>query len=244
MYVLIDEKGNKRFVRGDAEDKDFVVDRAKLETSTGKMISIGGKRFLVMPASLLDKIESLERRAQIVLPKDSATVIFNCGIKSGDIVVEGGIGSGALTTALAHFIGPAGKVISYEVRDDFATIARWNLARAGLLDGVEIKIADISMGIEESDVDVVVLDLPEPWDVVVHAHKALKPGGHFCSLIPNSSQVVKTVEALQHNNFIEIITLENLQRTMLVKEGWMRPHEMLAHTCYMTFARKAVEGFN
>lgn len=244
MYVLIDEKGRKRFVKGSAEDDDFVIDRDKLSASSGKVISIGGKKFLVLPASLLDKIESLERRAQIVLPKDSSTVIFNCDIKSGDVVVEGGIGSGALTTALAHFVGSGGKVISYELREDFAAIARKNLERLELMDNVQIKIADITKGIDERDIDAVILDLPEPWEAVANAHKALKPGGHLCSLSPNSSQVIKTVEELQRLNFAEINTLENLQRTLLVKDEWMRPDKMLAHTCYITFARKTVEGFN
>jgi len=244
MYVLIDEKGKKIFMGGSAEDESLVISSEKLKSSVGKVIAIGGKRFLVLPASLMDTIENLERKAQIVLPKDSATVIFNCNIKSGDVVVEGGVGSGALTIALAHFVGPKGRVISYEIRNDFAAIAEKNLKRFGYIDRVQIKIADISKGIDEKDVDAVVLDLPEPWKAVVNARKALKPGGHFCSLVPNSSQVIKTVDVLKGNNFVEITTLENLQRSMLVKDEWMRPDKMLAHTCYMTFARKTVEGFN
>jgi tRNA (adenine57-N1/adenine58-N1)-methyltransferase len=244
MYVLIDERGTKWLVKGDGSDKDFVVDKGKLSASVGKVMNLGGKRFLVLDASPMDLIEGLDRKAQIVLPKDSATVVFNCDIKPGDIVVEGGIGSGALTIALAFSVGSLGKVVSYELREDFAAIARKNLERAGLSDRVEVRMADISEGIQEREVDSVVLDLPEPWKVVETAREALKPGGHFCSLSPNSSQVIRTVEELERNGFTEISSLENLQRTLLVKDGWMRPDKMLAHTCYMTFARRTVEGFN
>ncbi|MCK5548229.1 MAG: tRNA (adenine-N1)-methyltransferase [Thermoplasmata archaeon] len=244
MYVLIDDKGRKRFVQGSDEDKEFVIDKNKLEASLGRPIKIGGKRFLVLEASLLDIIESIERKAQIVLPKDSAIVIFNLALKSGDVVVEGGIGSGALTIALSHFVGTEGNVVSYELREDFAGIARKNLERAGFEKRVQIKIADITKDIEEKDVDSVVLDLPKPWEAVENAHKALKPGGHFCSLSPNSSQVTKTVDELRRLDFAEVNTLESMQRTMLVQDGWMRPDKMLAHTCYITFARKTVEGFN
>lgn len=244
MYVLIDERGNKWLVKGDGSDKDFVVDKGKLGANVGKVMSLGGKKFLVLDASPLDLVEGLERKAQIVLPKDSATVVFNCDIKPGDVVVEGGIGSGALTISLAASVGSLGKVVSYEIREDFAAIAMKNLGRAGLLDRVEVRMADISEGIQESDVDSVVLDLPEPWKVVEKAREALKQGGHFCSLSPNSSQVIKTVEELERNGFAGIYSLENLQRTLMVKDGWMRPDKMLAHTCYITFARKTVEGFN
>jgi tRNA (adenine57-N1/adenine58-N1)-methyltransferase len=244
MYVLIDERGTRWLVKGDGSDKDFVVDKGKLVASIGKVLGIGGKRFLVLDASPLDLIDGMDRKAQIVLPKDSATVVFNCDIKPGDVVVEGGIGSGALTIALVHSVGSLGKVVSYELREDFAAIARKNLERTGLLDRVQIKMADITEGIEERDVDSVVLDLPEPWKVVEKAREALKPGGHFCSLSPNSSQVIRTVEELERYGYVDIFSFENLQRMMLVKDGWMRPDKMLAHTCYLTFARKTVEGFN
>ncbi len=210
MYVLIDSRGTRWLLKGDGTDRDFVVDREKLGASVGKVLSLGGKRFLVLDASPLDLIEGLERKAQIVLPKDSATVVFNCDVKAGDLVVEGGIGSGALTIALATSVGSLGKVVSYEIREDFAAIAKKNLERVGLSERVEVRMADISEEIRESDVDSVVLDLPEPWKVVEKASEALKPAGHFCSLSPNSAQVIRTVEELERNGFAGIYSLENL----------------------------------
>ena len=244
MYALVDETGRKRLAGGKAGDGEFVIDGKRLQASEGKVLSIGGKRFLVLPASLLDRLECIERKAQIVMPKDAATVVFNCGIGPGSVVVEAGIGSGALTIALAHFVGPEGKVVSYEIREEFAALARRNLERAGLSDRVEVRLADVTKGIEERNADAVVLDLPTPWEAVAHARTALRPGGAFCSLSPNSAHVVRTVEELGRQGFVDVQTLENLQRRMLVRDGWMRPEETLAHTCYLTFARAAAEGFN
>jgi tRNA A58 N-methylase Trm61 len=38
---------------------------------------------------------------------------------------------------------------------------------------------DITLGIEEREIDRLVLDLPEPWQVVPEAVRALRTGGIF-----------------------------------------------------------------
>ena len=88
--------------------------------------------------------------------------------------------------------------------------------------------------------DAVILDLATPWLVVPHAYEALKPAGSFVSFSPTIDQVVKTVEALKENGFIEIETLECLLRGMQVERGKTRPQTLMTgHTGYITFARKA-----
>ncbi|MBA3044047.1 tRNA (adenine-N1)-methyltransferase, partial [archaeon] len=176
---------------------------------------------------------------QIILPKDSAIIMLYCDVKNGCRIVEAGVGSGALTIALANFVRPDGKIISYEKRNDFADFAKRNIENAGLGEYVEIKLGDVTESIDEKNADAVILDIPNPWDAVKNAYNALKVCGHFCSYSPTMNQVEKTVKTLKHD-FIEIKTFETLQREIVVGEGGVRPSfDMLGHTGYLTFARKA-----
>jgi tRNA (adenine57-N1/adenine58-N1)-methyltransferase len=207
----------------------------------GKIIEIGSKKFWILYPSLQDKLQGLKRMAQIILPRDSAQIIINCSIEPGHKVLEAGIGSGSLTIALASTIAPNGKVISYDNREDFIKHARNNLKVAELENFVETKLKDVTTGIEEKNLDAVILDIPNPWEAVGHAYKSLKPGGYFSSFSPLSTQVEKTVREIYKNKFIEVKTIENIQREIIVTENGMRPRfDMLGHTGYMTFARKVL----
>ena len=147
-----------------------------------------------------------------------------------------------MTTALAHYVKPEGKVCSYEIREEFQRTAEKNLRRANLIDFVELKSKDVTTGIDERDVDAVVLDLATPWLVAPHAYEALKASGIIVSFSPTIDQVVKTTEALKEQNFICIETVECLMRGMQVERGKTRPQTLMTgHTGYITHARKATK---
>ena len=217
--VLMDQRGGKRLVRlGEGMlkvDGLGVLDSAKLSSAIGKSVDIAGRKFLVLSASLLDHLEHMERGAQIITAKDSASIVQRCDIGAGDLVVEGGAGSGALTVVLARAVSPNGKVVSYDLRAEFAETARRNVERAGLSPVLELKIADINAGISERGAKAVVLDLPEPWRALAAAWEALAPCGHIGSYSPTMEQV---------------------------KETGTRPaFAALGHTGYITTARKVLE---
>jgi len=196
--------------------------------------------FTVLKPLLRDYIMKCVRKTQITYPKDIALIVIFSGIGPGSRVVEAGTGAGALTTALAHFVKPDGRIYSYEIREEFLKTAEKNLKRAGLIDFVELKNKDITAGINEGYVDAVILDLATPWLVVSHAYTALKPCGTIVSFSPTIDQVVKTVEALKENGFVDMETVECLMRGMQVERGKTRPQTLMtAHTGYITFARKA-----
>ncbi|MFQ6127282.1 MAG: tRNA (adenine-N1)-methyltransferase [Thermoplasmata archaeon] len=247
--MLIDPRGKKRIIplTGDITkvDRVGVLDTSKIDESTlGKEIKIGDTRFLVLEPSLLDKVQSISRKAQIILPKDAALIIVNCDIKPGSIVVEGGTGSGALTIVLANFVRPNGKVISYESRGDFQRIAGKNIENAGMLNLCSLVEGDITEGIAERDVDAIVLDIPNPWEAIELAHHALRPGGYIASYVPTMNQVERTVRELERFPFIEVRTLETLEREIEVGDMGTRPSfKMLGHTGYLTFARKVATAF-
>ena len=157
----------------------------------GEKITIGSKKFWIFRPSVMDKLHSLKRMAQIILPKDQAHIILNCSIEHGQTVLEAGIGSGSLTIALATAVAPDGKVISYDIRKDFISHALKNLEKSRLDQYVKTKQKDITKGIDEKDLDAVIIDIPNPWDAIGHAWSALKPGGYLCCYSPLISQVEK-----------------------------------------------------
>jgi tRNA (adenine57-N1/adenine58-N1)-methyltransferase len=200
-----------------------------------------GIYFTTLKPSLTDYIMKSSRNTQIIYPKDAALIVMFSGIGPGSRVIESGTGTGSLTTALAHYVGSTGKVYTYELRSEFQKNAAKNLERSKLINNVEMKSGDVTLGYEERDVDAVILDLAVPWLVVPHAYTALKPSGILVSFSPTIDQVVKTTEALRENGFIFIETIECLMRTMQVERGKTRPNTMMTgHTGYITHARKII----
>jgi len=244
--VLIDENYKKYLISTSSKTDKYkgigVFDPSILVgKEIGKKVEIGSKKFWLLYPSLQDKLQGLKRKAQIILPQDAAQIIINCSIEPGQKVLEAGIGSGSLTTALASIVSPNGKVISYDNREDFIKHAMKNLKRANLEKFVETKLKDITAGIDEKNLDAIILDMPNPWDAVKYAYKSLKPGGYLCTFSPLSSQVENTIKEIKKYNFIEIKTTENIQRKMVVTDKGMRPSfEMLGHTGYLTFVRKVL----
>ena len=207
-----------------------------------RIVSSMGIEFVALKPTLRDHIFKTSRRTQISYPKDISLIIMYSGIGPGSRVVEAGTGTGALTSAIAHYIRPSGRVYTYEVRQEFQKNAKKNLERAGLLDYVDLKEGDITEGIEEKELDAVILDLATPWLVVPHAYTALKGSGVLVSFSPTIDQVVKVVEALTEQGFVGIETVESLVRFMQVVRGKTRPQTvMTGHTGYLTFARKAIK---
>lgn len=206
-----------------------------------RVTSNTGTEFIALRPALRDYIFKTQRMTQIMYPKDIALIVMFSGIGPGSKIVEAGTGTGALTTALAHYVKPTGKVCSYEIRQEFIQTAQKNLEKAGLAKFVIIKNKDATMGMDETNMDAVILDLATPWLVVPQAYSALKGSGAIVSFSPTIDQVIKTVEALKANGFIDIQTIECLMRGMQVELGRTRPETLMtAHTGYITFARKSV----
>jgi tRNA (adenine57-N1/adenine58-N1)-methyltransferase len=207
-----------------------------------RITSSMGIEFIALKPNLRDQIFKAKRRTQISYPKDIALIVMFSGIGPGNRVVEAGTGTGALTSALAHYVKPTGCVYTYEVRKEFREMATKNLERAGVYDFVELKNKDVTEVIDEEAVDAVILDLATPWLVVPHAYSALKGSGVLVSFSPTMDQIVKTTEALAENGFVDVETVEILMRFMQVERGKTRPQTvMTGHTGYITFARKAVK---
>ncbi len=229
-------------------EKSFHTHRGfiQLESLIGKgygtrISSNTNAEFIALKPQLRDYIFKSQRKTQITYPKDVALIVMFSGIGPGSQVVEAGTGTGALTAALAHYVKPQGHVFSYEIRPEFTETAQRNLQRADLIDYVTFKNKDITTGIDETNMDAVVLDLATPWLVVTYSYGALKGSGAIVSFSPTIDQVVKTVEAMTENKFVEIETIECIMRGMQVERGKTRPETLMTgHTGYITWGRKAL----
>ena len=203
---------------------------------------IGSPFFLLQP-SLADLINELPRTTQILYPKDIGFILITMGIVPGQTVMEAGTGSGSMTTALASAVGPQGRVISYEVKQDVQNLARKNLTRFGLESRVDFKLRDIGQGFDETEVDAFFLDVPNPYDYARQVRAALKPGGYMCCLIPTFNQVEKTLLALRQNKFAFVEVCELLLRYYKPEPARIRPTDrMVAHTGFLVFARRIEPG--
>jgi tRNA (adenine57-N1/adenine58-N1)-methyltransferase catalytic subunit len=196
-------------------------------------------RIVAVRPTLAEYVLKMPRGAQVIYPKDLGPILMLADVFPGARVLESGVGSGALTMTLLRAIGPAGHVLGYELRDDFADRARRNVE--GFLGPdvpLTIEVRDAYDGIDATDLDRILLDLPEPWRVVKHAAGALGAGGILLSYLPTIGQVMRLREELNESPFGMVETLEVLQRGWNVDGQSVRPdHRMVAHTGFLTHAR-------
>ncbi|MDP9068164.1 MAG: tRNA (adenine-N1)-methyltransferase [Actinomycetota bacterium] len=204
----------------------------------------GGSKMLVLRPTLAEYTLKMKRGAQVIYPKDVALILVYADVFAGATVVEAGTGSGSLTLALARAVGDAGRVISYEVREDHheravENVTTWYEGRGGKPENIELRLGDLFEGIPERGVDRMVLDMPEPWRAVGAGTDSLASGGILCCYLPTVLQVVQTVETLRRSGFGFIDTFEGLLRTWNVEDRSVRPdHRMVAHTGFIITARK------
>ncbi len=198
---------------------------------------IGSPFFLFQPA-LGDLLRTIPRNTQILFPKDIGFILVTMGIGPGTHVLEAGTGSGALTSAMAFAVGTTGRVTTYEARQDMQNVARKNLERLGLSDRVTFKLGNIENGFEETGVDALFLDLPNPLDYIGQVRAGLKLGGFFGCILPTVNQVVGLLRELRRNQFAFIEVVELVLRYYKPEPERLRPTDrMVAHTGYLIFAR-------
>lgn len=198
------------------------------------------RQLLALRPTLAELVLKMPRGAQVIYPKDLATILIEADLFPGARVLEAGVGSGALSMAALR----AGcEIVGYELREDFAAHARANVVSMfGEGAPYVVKQRDVYDGIEEVGLDRVLLDLPEPWRVVPHAFDALLPGGILVAYLPSINQTAELRHALDRGGFCLAETAEILRRTWHVAGRSVRPdHRMVAHTGFVTTARRLAE---
>jgi tRNA (adenine57-N1/adenine58-N1)-methyltransferase len=257
LVHLIDKKGKRyqivlkagssfSFSRGTILHDDIIG----LEEGT-VISSRFGERLMVVRPTLAEYIAKMRKGSQIIYPKDIAAILMLADIFPGAKVLEAGIGSGALTMALLQAVGKDGTVVSYERRREFLEIAQSNIetffgtvASAGREGSGEliVKEKDVYDGIEERELDRILLDLPEPWRVLKHVEESLRSGGILLCYNPTVLQIYKLSRRLElkyERSFRVMNIYEIGMRGWEIKGRSMRPeHRMIAHTGFIFVARK------
>ena len=243
--MLIDAK-DRRYLINLREGAAFhthagIVQHDDLIGSTeGSLVRGSTERsFLVLRPTLSDVVLRMPRGAQVIYPKDLGAILLQADIGPGMRVLEAGVGSGALSMTLLR----AGALITaYEIREDFAEQARKNVTDLlGPDVPYQIEIRDVTLGIDEENLDRILLDMPEPFEVVKHAERALRPGGIFLAYLPTINQTQLLRETLRQHSFGLEETVEILRRTWHIDGRSVRPdHRMVAHTGFLTSARRLV----
>ena len=200
--------------------------------------STKGASYTALRPTLEDFVLEMPRGAQVIYPKDLAPICMLADIGPGVRVLESGVGSGALSMTMLRW---GADIVGYEIREDFLNRARTNV-RSFLgeqaLERYDLHLRDCYEGIEESGFDRVVLDLPEPWQVVPHALGALRPGGILVAYTPSITQAAQLREAMATKSWSGTRTLEVLHRGWHIEGQAVRPdHRMVAHTGFLTTGR-------
>ncbi len=250
--LLIDQRGKRHLIflrKGDTfhSDRGWIPHDSIIGQPDGSWHrSSKGTRYLALRATLAEYVLDMPRGAQVIYPKDLAIVMFWADIFPGARVLEAGMGSGALTLALLRAVGPGGKVVSYEQREDFCRRALANIhIRMGEVHNLAVRIRPVEEGLpDEEPVDRAVFDLPEPWRLVDPVSKVLRSGGIFLSYVPTIIQSHQLSEALRrHPGYALVETFETLLRPWNIDGTSVRPfHRMVAHTGFLTVARRVVPG--
>ncbi|MGY1780553.1 tRNA (adenine-N1)-methyltransferase [Geodermatophilus sp. SYSU D01036] len=202
--------------------------------------------YLAFRPLLADFVLSMPRGAQVIYPKDAAQIVGSGDIGPGMRVLEAGAGSGALTCSLLRAVGVSGRVTSYERREDFADVARGNVAAffGGVPDTWDLRLGDLADHPADEVVDRVVLDMLEPWAVLPTVAAALRPGGVLVGYVATVTQLSTYVEALRAQGvWTEPYAWESLVRPWHAVGLAVRPeHRMVAHTAFLVTARRLAEG--
>ena len=237
--ILVEQRTGKTFYVKDLGD-DFhtsygIVASKDLKSKKTVVQSSKGKMFLVLDPNFYDLWNNLQRGPQIIHKKDIGAIIAKTGINKDSIAVDAGGGSGSLCLSLANVCK---KVTTYEVNAEHHSIITKNMNLFGIKN-LDIKQDNVYDGISEKNVDLITLDLPEPWRVIEHAQNSLKVGGFVVVYLPNLQQVKMFIDSCSQSNIRILETIELLERKWKIEGKIMRPEfQMLGHTGFLTFCRK------
>ena len=239
------EPGRRFHTNRGGIDHDELIGREEGFTIT----SSSGGEYLVFRPLLSEFVVSMPRGAAVVYPKDAAQIVAMADIFPGATVVEAGAGSGALSCSLLRAVGPAGRLLSFERREEFADVARRNVTQffGGEHPAWTLTLGDLTEElpkVEAGSVDRVVLDMLAPWECVDAVAHALAPGGMVIGYVATTTQLSRFTETLRaHGEFTEPQPWETLVREWHVEGLAVRPsHRMNGHTGFLVTSRRMAPG--
>lgn len=245
IFLYCDEKRNYLVRAGGPSlhtDKGVLSIKEIVGKDFGQALDTNlGIPFFILKPTLHEMVMKVNRQTQIIYPKDIGIILTQANIFPGAKVIEAGIGSGALTTVMANFVRPNGKVYSYERNEAFLKNAKKNLEKNGLSEWVEFNHLEVTDEFPQKEADFIMIDIGSPWELIDAANKSLKGGARLASICPTYEQLTKTVFSLEEKGFVNIETMEVLVRKILVRRGKTRPEQrMPSHTGWLVFGTKTL----
>ena len=242
MKMILDERGKKYILKPGAEFqsdlgivKADVLDNAQIGDEVKSHLD---HSFKIVKPNVNDFIDLMERRCSILIKKDIGQVLAHTGLGAGSRVVDAGTGAGAIALHFGNVVGLEGKVFTYEVREDFAEVARRNIDNFGITN-IEVKNKNIKEGIDEDNIDLIFLDLPKPFEIFEEVMESLNVGGWLAVYAPYVDQAETSYRVAKKLGFYDIEIIETLERGLEVRTQGVRPKtRMVGHSGYLLFARK------
>lgn len=226
--------------KGDIKHDDIIG-----KPSGSVITNHNGDEYLALKPLLADYVLAMPRGAAIVYPKDAGQIIVEGDIFPGAIVAEAGVGSGALSSYLLRAIGEKGKLYSFEVREEFAEIAKANVKNFyGEAKNWKVTLGQFQENavktIGKAKADRVVLDMLAPWDCIDETADVLVSGGLVIIYVATVTQLSRTAEAIKaHGGFTEPSAWESMVRPWHLDGLAVRPeHRMISHTGFLLSARR------
>ena len=211
--MILDERGKKYLLK---EDKEFQSDLGIVSAEQIANSEIGDElkshldhTFKIVKPNVNDFIDLMDRRCSILIQKDIGSVLAHTGLGAGDRVVDAGTGAGAIALNFGNVVGSEGKVYTYEIREDFAEVAKKNIENFGITN-IEVKNKDIKEGIDEDNLDLIFLDLPKPFEIFEDVYDSLKVGGWLTVYAPYIDQAEVSYRIAKKLGFYNIDIIEIL----------------------------------
>jgi len=239
MKVLINKE--KSFLITDTT-KDFhtadgFIKKEDLTLPNGSIVKTNKDvSYSIIDSQFIDVYNKMKRGAAIIIPKELGVILANTMVDKDSICVDAGGGSGALTCFLARYVK---HVHCFDIREDHLKTVEYNIKKLNLTN-VTAAVGNVYESIPVENVDLITLDVPEPWLALEHVSKSLKPGGFLVCYVPHAHQIQQTAIALQkREDFVLTKICETIEREWDADERKCRPQNMgLMHTAFLLFARK------
>lgn len=240
--MILDERGKKYVLKpGEEFQSDLgiikadVLDNAEVGDEVKSHLN---HTFKIMKPNINDFIDIMDRRCSILLKKDIGLVLAHTGLGAGSKVVDAGTGAGAIALNFGNVVGSEGHVYTYEIREDFAEVAKKNIGNFGI-ENVTVKNQNIKDGIDEDNLDLVFLDLPKPFEIFEEVWDSLNVGGWLAVYAPYIDQAKLSYRIANKLGFYDIEIIELLERGLEIRQQGVRPKtRMVGHSGYLLFARK------
>ena len=242
MKMILDERGKKYILKpGQEFQSDLGIVKAEVldDAEIGDEVkSHLDHTFKIVKPNINDFIDLMDRRCSILIQKDIGQVLAHTGLGAGSRVVDAGTGAGAIALNFGNVVGETGRVYTYEIREDFAEVAKKNIDNFGITN-IEVKNRNIKDGIDEDNIDLIFLDLPKPYEIFEDVMDSLNVGGWLAVYAPYIDQAETSYRVAKKLGFYDIEIIELLERGLEVRTQGVRPKtRMVGHSGYLVFARK------